>query len=74
MELEQVPLFALDGKTPNMCTIPDFAKVHDVPVQTLYSAYQSGRILHTRLHGRVYLDIESAEKFMITYRKYAKES
>ena len=68
--MEQLPLFTFGDGQPNLCTIPDFAKAHDVPVQTLYSATTSGRIVHVRVHGRLYLDAESAEKYMITYRKY----
>lgn len=72
--MEQVPLFALTkDQAPRFCRPPDFARAHNVPVQTLYSATSSGRIVHTRVNGRLYLDIESAEKFMLTYQKYAKE-
>lgn len=71
--MEQVPLFALDGLEPRMCRPPDFAKAHNMPVQTLYSAASSGRIVHTRVNGRLYLDIKSAEKFLLTYRKYTAE-
>ena len=68
--MEQLPLFSLGPGEPKLCAVTDFAKVKDVPVQTLYSATSSGRILHVRIHGRLYLNIESAEKFMLTYRKY----
>ncbi len=71
--MEQVPLFTLDESSARYCTPRDFSRAHDVPVQTLYSAVQSSRILHTRVHGRLYLNSESAEKFMITYRKYTTE-
>lgn len=72
--MEQVPLFTLGESEARLCRIPDFAKAHDVPVQTLYSAASSGRILHVRSGGKLYLNAESAEKFMITYRKYTKEN
>ena len=72
--MEQVPLFSLDGAEGKLCRVPDFARAHDVPVQTLYSAVSSGRILHVRQHGRLYLNAESAEKFMELYRKYTKET
>lgn len=71
--MEQVPLFSLDGHEAKVCLVSDFAKVHGVPVQTLYSATSSGRILHTRIHGRLFLNHESAEKFMQVYRKYTTE-
>jgi hypothetical protein len=71
--VEQVPLFDLNDGQGKLCTAPDFARTRDVPVQTLYSAVQSSRILHTRVHGRLYLNLESAEKFMLTYRKYTTE-
>jgi hypothetical protein len=71
--MEQVPLFSLDETGIRYCTARDFSSAHDVPVQTLYSAVTSQRILHTRVHGRLYLNAESAEKFMITYRKYTEE-
>lgn len=71
--MEQVPLFSLDKTTARFCRPPDFARANDIPVQTLYSATSSGRIVHVRVNGRLYLDVESAEKYMITYRKYSTE-
>ena len=73
--MEQLPLFTFgDMNTELLCTIPDFAKEKDVPVQTLYSAVHSGRILHVRRNGRLYLQHKSAEDFMTAYRKYTKEN
>lgn len=71
--MEQVPLFTVNGGEPKLCTIPDFARAHDIPVQTLYSAVQSGRVIYVRMGGRLYLNHESAEKYLALYRKYTLE-
>lgn len=67
--MEDVPLFTLNEGEAVLCRIPDFAKAYDVPVQTLYSAVSSGRIIHVRMSGKLYMNAESAKTFMTAYRK-----
>lgn len=67
--MEDIPLFTVNDGGPRLCRVSDFARAHDVPAQTLYSAESTGRILGTRIRGKVYLNVESAEKFVAAYRK-----
>lgn len=67
--MQDIPLFTFGEGEPRLCAVSDFAKANGVPVQTLYSATSSGRIVHVRRNGRLYLNIESAEHYMTVYRK-----
>lgn len=67
--MEDIPLFTFGNGQAQLCRIPDFAKAHDVPVQTLYSAVSSGRIIHVRKNGKLYMNAKSAEDFMTSYVK-----
>jgi hypothetical protein len=67
--MEDIPLFTLSDEPAGLCRPGDFARAHDVPVQTLYSAAASGRIVYVKHHGRLYLQLKSAENFMTIYRK-----
>lgn len=71
--MDQLPLFTLESDGPKLCSPRDFSRAKDIPVQTLYSATSSGRIVYTKIGGRMYLHVESAEKFLLTYRKYTTE-
>lgn len=67
--MEDIPLFTFGDGEPRLCTIPDFARANSVPVQTLYSAVSSGRIIHVRRNGKLYMNAESAEAFMTVHRR-----
>lgn len=67
--MEDIPLFTFGEGQTQFCRVADFAKSHDVPVQTLYSAESSGRIIGVRKNGKLYLDVKSAEAFMASYQK-----
>lgn len=67
--MEDIPLITFGDGEPVLCRISDFARAHKIPAQTLYSAESSGRIIGVRRHGKVYLNIASAEYFAKAYRK-----
>lgn len=67
--MEDIPLITFGAGEPVLCRIPDFARVSKIPQQTLYSAVSSGRIIHVRQRGKLYMDKASAEAFAAAYRK-----
>lgn len=71
METEQPPTLQLNGTL--MYTPRVFATAKNIPIQTVYSAVNSGAIVSHRFGGRVFLVASSADDYAEIY-KASKES
>ena len=67
--MDDIPLITFGEGEPVLCRINDFARQHGIAAQTLYSAESSGRIIGVRRHGKVYINVASAEAFLAAHRK-----
>ncbi len=65
METEQPVLFEINNVA--MYTPRGFAEHKSIPLQTVYSAINSGRIISHRFGGRVYLVASSADTYAQIY-------
>lgn len=66
METEQPALFEVNNV--KMCTPRALADSAGIPIQTVYSAANSGRIICHRFGGRMYLDAASANTYATLYK------
>ncbi len=65
MDHRQPALFEVNNV--KMCTPRALADAADIPIQTVYSAANSGRIICHRFGGRLYLDAASATTYADLY-------
>ena len=66
MKTEQTPRIQLNGV--DMYTPVAFSKSQEIPLQTVYSAINSGRIVSQRFGGRVFLNASSADDYALIYK------
>lgn len=66
METEQPALFHINDLAMYVPKV--FADHHEIPLQTVYSAINSGRIISHRFGGRVYLVASSADTYALLYK------
>lgn len=66
METEQPALFQLNGVAMYVPKV--FADTYDIPLQTVYSAANSGRIIAHRQGGRLFLVASSADTYAEIYK------
>lgn len=66
METQQDALFVVNNVP--MYTPARFAAKYDIPLQTVYSAVNSGRIVSHRYGGRRYLVATSADTYAQVYK------